>query len=275
MLRPGESRRSVAGPGIVVVLGIIAFGMLSFVGTPAHGAEAPVSTNPADIAGGGQLYAVHCQSCHGVNGVGGANGSPELIDSGAAAADFYLTTGRMPLNNPADEALRHHPYFNNDQIRQLVAYVNALPAINHTDVAGPTIPTVPPVCSAAGTPAGCSTLTAGQEYFSLNCAQCHQAVGSGGMLSKGATVPSLHNATAVQAAEAMRVGPKPMPVFGTGQLTDAQVTAIANYVEYLRNPNNRGGLGISHFGPVAEGFVGIIVGLGLLLLVSRLMGNRG
>ncbi len=35
----------------------------------------------------------------------------------------------MPLNNPANEPLRHKPYFNPQQIRELVAYVNALPQI--------------------------------------------------------------------------------------------------------------------------------------------------
>lgn len=265
----------MVGPVVLVAMAVAAFSFFYVTGTAAHGEAAPVSTNPADVTGGAQLYAVHCQSCHGVNGVGGSNGSPELIDVGAAAADFYITTGRMPLNNAADQAMRHHPFFNADQTRQLVAYVNALPAINHANVAGPGIPVVAPLCDASGRPAGCTTLTQGQQYFQVNCAQCHQAGGNGGMLSHGNTVPSLHNATAVQAAEAIVVGPKPMPVFGNGQLDSTQVSAIANYVEYLRNPDNRGGLGISGFGPVAEGFVGIVGGLALLLFISRLIGNRG
>jgi ubiquinol-cytochrome c reductase cytochrome c subunit len=274
-LRQGEGRRAVRGPLAIVAIGIIAFSFLAVTGSSAKGADAPVSSNPADIAAGLQLYDAHCQSCHGTNGVGGANGSPELIDAGAAAADFYISTGRMPLNNPHDQAIRHHPYFNAEQTRQLVAYIADLPAINGKNVSGPGIPVVAPLCTSAGVPAGCTTLTEGQQYFQVNCAQCHQAVGSGGMLSKGNLIPSLHNASTVQVAEAMRVGPKPMPVFGTGQLSDHQVSAIANYVQYLHNPTNRGGLGLSHFGPVAEGFVGIVVGLGAILIVSRLMGNRG
>ncbi|MGH9060418.1 MAG: c-type cytochrome, partial [Acidimicrobiales bacterium] len=142
------------------------------------------------------------------------------------------------------------------------------------DVSAPGIPSVLPLCTQQQT-TGCVTLSAGQQDFSLNCAQCHQGVASGGMLSKGNVVPSLLNADSTQVAEAIRIGPKPMPVFGTGQLSDQQMSSIARYVEYLHHPANRGGLGISHFGPVAEGFVGIVGGFGLLLLLSRLIGTRG
>ena len=273
------SGRRFAGPAAIVAVAAVAFTVLAFTGPrAASGATAPVSNDPAIISAGQQLYEVHCQSCHGVNGVGGVNGAPEIIDSGAAAADWYITTGRMPLNHPTDQALRNHPYFDAQQTEELVAYVNALPAINNQpDRTGPGIPIVAPKCD-TGTndvPQGCTTLTEGEQLYSVNCAQCHHASGAGGMISKGNIVPSLGNATATQVAEAMRVGPQPMPVFGTGQLTDQQVSAIANYVQYLHAPNDKGGLGIGHFGPVPEGFVGIVIGFGLILVISRLIGNRG
>lgn len=273
-------RSALAGPAAVVVLGVVAFAVLGLSAPSAHGAIAPVSTSPADIKAGEVLYVEHCQSCHGVSGVGGSNGSPELITVGAAAADFYLTTGRMPLNNVNNQALRHpQTLFDAAQIHQLDAYVNALPAINHANVAGPTIPTALPLCSAAQTKSGhtknCVTLSQGYTYFATNCAQCHQSAGAGGMLSQGQVVPSLHGANITQVLEAIRVGPKPMPIFGTNTLSASQASAVAHYVEYLRKPNNRGGLGLGGFGPVGEGFVGIIVGLGSLLLLSRLIGNRG
>ena len=53
------------------------------------------------------------------------------------------------------------------------------------------------------------------------------------------------------------------------------MSAIADYVYNLAHTNDPGGLGIAHFGPVPEGFVGVIFGLGALLLVARLIGNRG
>ena len=82
-------------------------------------------------------------------------------------------------------------------------------------------------------------------------------------------------ATPTQIAEAIRVGPRPMPNFGPGQFTDQQVSAIADYVTYMSHSNNPGGLGIAYFGPVPEGFVAIIFGLGLAPARSRFIGNRG
>jgi ubiquinol-cytochrome c reductase cytochrome c subunit len=274
-----STRRYLAGPLALIASAIIA-GSIFFLlgGGTAHGQSPLVSTDPADILAGQQLFQAHCESCHGSEGKGGVSGAPPLVSVGAAAADFYLTTGRMPLNDPGNEALRHHPYFDSTQIRQLVAYVNALPQITGTNVSGPTIPTVAPLCATPTSDPnnpGCVTLSQGQRSFAVNCAQCHQAAGSGGMLSKGDIVPGLHNANETQVAEAVRIGPKPMPIFGTNQMSDADMSAVAHYVQYLHKPANPGGLGISHFGPVAEGFIGIIVGFGLLLFASRMIGTRG
>jgi ubiquinol-cytochrome c reductase cytochrome c subunit len=278
-------RLSLGGPAIAFAIAAVAFSFVVLTGGTASGAPPRVSSDPATVAAGAQLYAEHCQSCHGINGVGGVNGSPELIDSGAAASDFYLTTGRMPLNNPHDQALRHRPYFNNQEITDLNSYVAALPQINKTSRSGPGIPEVAQLCPAGkgqpsdngGTPAAgaCVTLSQGQQLYQLNCAQCHQATGAGGMLSKGNVIPTLHNADETQVAEAVRVGPKPMPIFGANQLTNEQVSAIAHYVQYLHHPENKGGLSMGGFGPVAEGFAGVLGGFCVLLVVARLIGTRG
>lgn len=272
-------RRLLAGPLALVAVAFAAGGVLFFTGGTAQGQGALVSTNQTDIQMGQTLFEEHCQSCHGYQGQGGDTGAPPLVSAGAAAADFYLTTGRMPLNQPGNEALRHHPFFNSTQIRQLVAYINALPQITGTNMPGPTIPTVAPLCATDTppnpNPTGCVTLSEGQMGFALNCAQCHQATGAGGMLSKGNVVPSLHNSNITQVAEAMRVGPKPMPTFSSGIISDQQMSAIAQYVQYLHHPANPGGLGITHFGPVAEGFVGVIFGFGILWFAVRMIGTRG
>jgi len=271
-------RRLLAGPLGLIALAMILGSVLFMAGGSAHGQQPLVSTNPVDIAAGSQLFTAHCESCHGYQGKGGVPGAPALVNVGAAAADFYLTTGRMPLNDPGNEPLRHKPAFNELQIRQLVAYVNALPEITGIGTAGPTIPTVAPQCQTA-TPdpnnPGCVTLSEGQQAFAINCGQCHQLGGSGGMLSKGNVVPGLHNANLTQIAEAIRIGPQPMPMFSPAQLSDHDMSAISHYVKYLQNPASPGGLGISHFGPVAEGFVGIIGGFGILLLAVRFIGTRG
>jgi ubiquinol-cytochrome c reductase cytochrome c subunit len=274
-----RSRRTVAGPLALLALALIVGSVLFFNGGQAHSQEPLVSTNSADILAGSLLFQAHCQSCHGYQGRGGENGAPALVSAGAAAADFYLSTGRMPLNNPGNEPLQHRPAFTPLQIRQLVAYVNALPEIVGTNVYGPTIPVVNPLCSTAvapePNPTGCVTLSEGQQLFALNCAQCHQAAGAGGMLSKGNVVPTLRNANITQVAEAIRVGPEPMPTFGTGIFNQQEMSAIAQYVQYLKKPTSPGGLGISHFGPVAEGFIGVIIGFGVVLFGVRMIGTRG
>jgi ubiquinol-cytochrome c reductase cytochrome c subunit len=282
-------RRLLAGPLAVLGIGVLIFSLFASLGGGSSGATEPViSSSPAVLAAGEQLYNLHCSSCHGVGGYGSSR-APAIYNEGAAGADFYLRTGRMPLNNPHDEAIAGHPYFNEGQIQQLDSYIAALPNIDHITAPAspgdPSIPTIQPLCKGPQTSAQlaaqqkgtatCVTLSFGQSTFALNCAQCHQIGGHGGLLSKANVIPTLQNASLLVAAEAMRIGPHPMPVFGTGQLTENQVSAVAHYVEFLHNPTHPGGYTISGFGPVAEGFVGIVVGLGLLLIVSRLIGNRG
>jgi ubiquinol-cytochrome c reductase cytochrome c subunit len=278
MIRSIRHRRLLAGPAALFAIAITVFSVMFMTSGSAHGQQALVSTSPQDIAAGAVLYQTHCQSCHGYQGQGGVvKGAPELIDAGAAAADFYLSTGRMPLNAPNNEAERNRQVFTQSQIRQLVAYVNALPKINGTHTAGPTIPDVQPLCSDQTTPTtadqNCVTLAEGQALYAINCQQCHQAAGSGGMLSKENVIPSLRSATLIQSAEAPLIGPKPMPMFK--EFTPHELSAIAHYVDYLHKPDSPGGAGISYFGPVAEGFVGILVGFVVLWFAARMIGTRG
>ncbi|HXW81793.1 MAG TPA: c-type cytochrome [Acidimicrobiales bacterium] len=261
-------RSALTGPAALVGAVMAVFAIL-FLALPAPAQTKPVSTSPADIAVGETLYDLHCSACHGIGAVG-AKGPP-LLGVGPAAVDFFLSTGRMPLSSPNQEPVPGPPYFNEAQIAQIVAYVNYLDVINGTP--GPGIPDVTPPCAVQTS--SCPTLSEGNQLFLLNCAQCHATSGAGGMLSHGYVVPSVRSATITEIAEAVRVGPRPMPTFGPGQLTDQQVSAIADYVYNMSHTPNPGGLGIGYFGPVPEGFVAVIFGLGALLLVARLIGNRG
>jgi hypothetical protein len=57
-------------------------------------------------------------------------------------------------------------------------------------------------------------------------------------------------------------------------ISDQQLNSLARYVLYLRAPDNRGGLSLNLGGPVVEGFVGLAIGLGAVMLVMRFIGER-
>jgi ubiquinol-cytochrome c reductase cytochrome c subunit len=195
-------------------------------------------------------------TCHGADGTGTADG-PSLRASGEAKTDFYLRTGRMPLSVPAPQPPAKPPAFNDRQIRDLVAYVGSLCL---PDNPCPPVPTVHVDEAKA---------SEGQELFLANCAACHNSSGIGGALSNGRLAPSLQHTDPVQVAEAVRTGPGQMPQFGGDVITDEQLDAIVTYVRYLHEPESPGGLPLGFTGPVAEGFVALLLGLGALLLASR------
>jgi ubiquinol-cytochrome c reductase cytochrome c subunit len=228
---------------VVVVVGL----MLVFI----SGAQAV-----GDPARGRELFLTGCQSCHGVDARGLHGKGPSLHDVGALSADFYLSTGRMPLDEPDAQPDRMDPAYGQQALEDLVAYVGSL--------GGPAIPTV----DLSGT-----SLSEGQRLFTENCAACHQLVGRGGVIS-GAFVPTLLEATPRQVVEAARIGPYVMPRFGEQQLSDDELASIARYVEYAKNPDNPGGWALFDVGPVPEGMVAWLVGLGALLIVIRALGKR-
>jgi ubiquinol-cytochrome c reductase cytochrome c subunit len=182
--------------------------------------------------------------------------APSLRGAGAAAADFYLSTGRMPLADPTDEPVRTKPAYPRSDIEALVAYVGSF--------GGPGIPRVDP---ARG------DLAKGMEAFTEHCAGCHQIVGRGGIVT-GAAVPALGDATPTQVGEAVRVGPYLMPKFSQRQVDAATLDAIARYVQSIRHPDDRGGWGIGNLGPVPEGMVTWFLAMVVLLGVARLIGER-
>jgi ubiquinol-cytochrome c reductase cytochrome c subunit len=199
------------------------------------------------------LYLQNCASCHGPQGQG-TNAGPTLIGVGAASADFYLRTGRMPLGAPGQQPIRQLPKFDDAQIRALVAYVASFGA-------GPDVPQV--------TVGG--DIHRGFELYNANCAACHAATGAGNAVGGGFFAVGLGKATDQQVAEAMIVGPGVMPHFS---MTDTDRDALIAYVDYLRTAPTPGGAPIGGIGPVAEGFVAVVIGLSMLVLVAIFVGRR-
>ena len=130
-------------------------------------------------------------------------------------------------------------------------------------------------------------LTEGLNLYQANCAACHSTTGEGGALAtgkpgvvngyvlstRGLVAPPLLKATPTQVAEAMRTGPPGMPVFGPSAFPDDQVDSIARYVVALQQAKSPGGFELGRIGPVAEGAVGWLVGLAILVLLTRWIGT--
>jgi ubiquinol-cytochrome c reductase cytochrome c subunit len=218
------------------------------------------AAQPVDAStSGAELYLQSCASCHGKEG-SGTQYAPSLIGVGAASVDFQLSTGRMPFaGQPGGQAKRKPVAFSAEQIEALVEHVVGL---SGDQPSGPQIPDVT---------LSEDLLSRGQEIFTGNCAPCHGATGNGGAVGGGALAPSLDQSTPVQTVEAMLSGPGQMPVF---PLADEDLDAVATYVDYLQRAPNPGGLSIGGIGPVPEGFVGWVVGMGLLLVVVILVGRE-
>lgn len=217
---------------------------------------------PGYIPAGQALFQANCASCHGTNAYG-TDRAPNLVGLGAATVDFWVSTGRMPLAISAVQALRKPPRFDRKQTLEIVAYVTSLAPGGQN---GPAIPSVDTKQA---------SLADGNTLFTLNCAACHTITGAGDALAEGFFAPSLHKATTTQVAEAMRTGPGNMPRFSPGTLTDKQVADIVAYVTGpIQNPDNAGGAGLGGIGPVAEGFVALLVGVGGLMLVAFWIGDR-
>jgi ubiquinol-cytochrome c reductase cytochrome c subunit len=62
-----------------------------------------------------------------------------------------------------------------------------------------------------------------------------------------------------------------MPRF---EFDSAEVDDIVAYVAHLQSGGNEGGWSIGRIGPVAEGAIGWLIGLGSMLLVIRWIGTK-
>ena len=223
----------------------------------------PAGADQNLVAKGRQLYLVGCVSCHGTDGAGvddddGNERGPSLVNAGEASAYYMLSTGRMPLNDPSQQPHRKDPAYNAADQRALVAYVASLghgPALPHISLKD-------------------TDLAAGGSVFRANCQACHSASGGGGALSYGRAAPALGKAEPQQVAGAVRSGPGQMPVFSQKEISNAQLNDVVAYVEYLKAPEDPGGLPLGRIGPVPEGFVAWFVGVTLLLACIYWIGTR-
>jgi ubiquinol-cytochrome c reductase cytochrome c subunit len=249
-------RRPIFGYA-AVLLALVAVGSLYAAATgmgSSGSASAGSGSSSSQITEGKDLFAVSCASCHGEDAQG-SKVAPSLVGAGAAAVDFQVGTGRMPLKETNAEAPRKPPVFSQSQIYAIAAYVASLGG-------GPPIPSGQQV-STAGANTGL-----GQSLFNANCAQCHNYSGAGGALTDGKYAPPLTQATSKQIYEAMLTGPEAMPVFNDSTLTPQNKRDIVAYVDQTRSEANPGGFSLGRVGPTTEGLVAWLGGIFALVLAA-------
>jgi ubiquinol-cytochrome c reductase cytochrome c subunit len=261
-----SARRRHRSAGLVVLLfGLLAVGSAYAAFAPDN-AVADNSAQSQQIEEGKKLFAVGCASCHGLNAEGGGNGEgkmagPSLIGVGAAAVDFQVGTGRMPAKELGAQIEAKRQFFTEEEISALAAYVASLGP-------GPAIPSDKDVDYSN------SNIAEGGEIYRTNCAMCHNFAGSGGALTRGKYAPSLKKTTPRHMYEAMLTGPQSMPVFGDGTMTPEEKREIIGFLKTTSAEPSPGGLALGKIGPVSEGAVGWLVGLGALVACAVWLGAK-
>ncbi len=244
-------RRSPLASVALLLIGLLATGGAYALVTAS--ASASTSSTATQATEGEKLFLANCASCHGIAAIGTTD-APTLVGVGAAAVDFQVGTGRMPMAASGPQAEAKPVQFTAAQIEALAAYVATLGD-------GPGIPSDATLTSG-------DDIAAGAELFRINCAMCHNVAGAGGALTQGKFAPDLKNVDPAHVYEAMVTGPQNMPVFNDLNITPTDKANIIAYLEYLNQNPSPGGLDLGGLGPVSEGLFVWIFALGAIVAVT-------
>lgn len=262
-----KRRHPLAGL-VVLLLGLLVAGGLYSAFAPRSATAEESSSR--DVEAGRQLFLIGCTSCHGKNAEGiltkkGGNYGPSLVGVGAAAVDFQVGTGRMPMSRTAPQAPRKEVTYSAEETKQLAAFVASLGP-------GPSIPD--PEYTDYKKASG-EELTRGGEFFRTNCTACHNSVGAGGALPGGRYAPKLTGVSAKHIYEAMSTGPQQMPVFSDEVITPEDKRAVITYIKSVQEEPQYGGIGGGGFGPVVDGLFTWVIGIGGLVVFAVWIGAHG
>jgi ubiquinol-cytochrome c reductase cytochrome c subunit len=253
-------RRHPLAAAVVLLVALLFFGGLYAAFAPTSRADVQADQSTL-IEEGRQLFAIGCSSCHGLGGEGqvradGTVVGPSLIGVGAAAVDFQVGTGRMPMAAPAAQAPDKEAVYTEEETEQIAAYVASLgpgPAIPTEDMYDPeTIPEAERE----------EAIVRGGEFFRTNCTACHNFAGSGGALPDGKYAPPVVGVEPRYIYEALVTGPQQMPVFSDQVLTPDEKRDIIAYIQSIEQSPKYGGFTMGGLGPVSEGMFAWIVGIG-------------
>jgi ubiquinol-cytochrome c reductase cytochrome c subunit len=245
-------RRSPLASVALLLIGLLATGGAYALVTSSATASTSAAAQ-ATAEEGEKLFLANCASCHGIGAVGTTD-APNLVGVGAAAVDFQVGTGRMPMAASGPQAEAKPVQFTDEQIEALAAYVATLGP-------GPGIPSEELLASG-------DDVAQGAELFRINCAMCHNVAGAGGALTEGKFAPDLKNVDPAHVYEAMVTGPQNMPVFNDLNISPEDKANIIAYLEYLNDHPSPGGLDLGGLGPVSEGLFVWIFALGAIVGVT-------
>lgn len=240
---------------MLMIFALLAIGATFSVASATTSAETKTVDRSVFIEEGRQIFLKGCSSCHGLNAEGGQI-APSLIGVGAASVDFQVGTGRMPMADMSTQAMRKPPVYNAEQTAQLAAYVASL-------APGPEVPNDSQLNYERD-----GNTSQGGELFRNNCAMCHNFAGQGGALTQGKYAPTLMGVDPKYIYEAMITGPQSMPVFSDKTITPAEKISIIKWIKSAEKEPNLGGASLGRVGPVTEGLLGWVLGLGLLIGVA-------
>jgi len=255
-------RRHPLATAALVVLGLLVMGLLYAAATPGRAGASAKAASADDIQAGRALFLANCSTCHGLDAEG-RNNAPSLVGVGAAAVDFQVGTGRMPMQMTGPQAPKNTVKLSDEEIGQLAAYVASLGP-------GPAVPAgeaVEPSTSA-------EAISEGALIYRTNCAMCHNFAGKGGALTRGKYAPALTGVTPTHIYEAMLTGPQSMPVFNDQTITPEDKRNIISFLKSIEKAPSPGGVSLGSFGPVTEGLVAWLLGLGLLIGCAVWLGAK-
>ena len=261
--RLSRHRRGPIAGLVLLLLGLALSGGLYAAFSPSSSAD-EAQDQAAMAAKGRQLFLVSCAFCHGQNGEGltandGQLIGPALAGVGAAAVDFQVGTGRMPMVQPGAQVQKKKPNFTDTEIAELAAYVASL-------APGPAIPTEQDYSTDGMSDAAKqAAIVRGGQIFLTNCTACHNFTGEGGAMPRGGFAPKLLDTTPKHIYEAMLTGPQSMDTFSDGNITPEMKRDVIAYIESMKSQPGYGGFSLGNLGPVSEGLFAWIVGLGSLV----------
>jgi len=249
-------RRNKFAKPLLLLSALLTLGFTYSAATAAPASNSMSASAKTTLIEEGQtIFLKGCSSCHGLNSEGGAV-APSLIGVGAASVDFQVGTGRMPMQDMSQQAMRKTPLYNEEEVAALAAYVASL-------APGPASLTNEEITWERD-----GNTADGGELFRNNCAMCHNFAGQGGALSKGKYAPTLMGVEPKHIYEAMVTGPQAMPVFSDKVVTPEEKLSIIKWIKAAESEPNLGGAALGRVGPVTEGLLIWTVGIGLLIGIA-------